>query len=245
MQMPKHGLRAFGLAIMAALGLMAFFAVSAQPEDLTNGGEAGLFLIAKKGFTSELKAKGTLEQEGTGVLQVPGRKLAILCETGTGTGEFLSDTDAHATVSFSKCTTWVYVELVIEKKLAHKTKIPCEVLEPIVANALALPKKHGGESFILFEQKTGAKNFAEIILHGAECPLPLTNEVQGTVVALIEPLTNDTVEPLVLFNHAIQKLLGDKLIYGDSLNGFFEAFLEGSAKGRLGIPHAGMTLGVS
>src|SRR5262249_37177162 len=148
---------------------------------------------------------------GTGVLQVPGRKLAMLCAKGTGLAEFTGDEDANVTVSFSGCSIWLYVELVIEKKLTHTTELPCEVLEPLVAQALALPKKHGGESFVLFEQKSGALSFLAFMLHGAECPLALTTEVTGSVVGLVEPTTNDKTEPLLLFNHAIQKLWGDKL----------------------------------
>src|SRR5262249_30651263 len=63
-----------------------------------------VFLIAKKSFTSALKASAKVEQEGTGVLQVPGRKLAMLCAKGTGLAEFTGDEDANVTVSFSGCS---------------------------------------------------------------------------------------------------------------------------------------------
>ena len=43
----KFGLRAFGLALVAALGLMAFMAVAAQAEKLGDGGKEASFLVEK------------------------------------------------------------------------------------------------------------------------------------------------------------------------------------------------------
>lgn len=117
----------FWLATVAVLGLLSGFAVSAQAENLSDGGKTGLFLIKGSSFSSSLDAKFSFEQEGTGVLTQPARNLALLCQKSKGEGLFNSDTDVKVTVSFTECSTWVNVELVIEKGLKHKTEIPCTV----------------------------------------------------------------------------------------------------------------------
>ena len=43
--MHKHGLKTFGVALVAALGLMALFAVGAGAENLKDGGKAGKFRV--------------------------------------------------------------------------------------------------------------------------------------------------------------------------------------------------------
>ena len=88
-------------------------------------------------------------------------------------------------------------------------------------------------------------------LSGTGCPLPLKNKISGQVCGLIEPATNDTVRPLVLFSQAIQELdpckleatgtKDDVLLYGIN-----EAFIDGSVELFLnGEKHKGLTLGVS
>jgi hypothetical protein len=233
----KFGLRAFGLALVAALGLMALMAVAAQAENLTDGGKPGLFLVNKEGALAKAGVTFEVNQVGKGTLSVPGRNLGILCEVGTIKGEFKSDTEALGNASFSKCSAWEFVK--VEEGKTHTNKLPCTVTEPIVVEkAIALPRKHEGAPYVLLQEDPVGSGFTVIKLTGAECALPKENKVTGTLGVAID--NNDTVTPTVLASEAVQTLLGSKLLFGT-----FPAQLKGEAKGGLtDAAHVGKTVGV-
>ena len=240
MRNSKFGLRAFGLALMAALGLMAFSAVAAQAENLSDGGKAAKFLVGGSAALS-VGATFSAEQVGTGTLLVPGR-VDILCTKGTTSGEVKNETDASGNAEFTGCTAWQPVTVL---GASHVTKAACTVKEPIKAEGLALPKKHEGNSYILLEQKEGSALFTTIFLEGAECPLTKENKVTGSVVGLIDK--NGTTEPTLLFSHEIQKLFQTSATLGDHLKfGAFESYIDAEAKGKITgpAPDVGQTLGV-
>ena len=235
----KFGLRAFGLAIMAALGLMAFMAVAAQAENLSDGGKAAKFLVGKSAALAIGKSFEA-NQVGTGTLLVPGR-VDILCTSGKTTGTVNSETDASGVATFTGCTTWQPVTVL---GASHVTKVPCTVKEPIVAEGLALPKKHEGASYVLLEPKEGSVLFTTIFLSGAECPLTPENKVTGSIVGQVD--NNDTTTPTLLFKHEIQKLFQTSTTAGDHLKfGAFEAYIDAEATGKVTTAsHIGQTLGI-
>ncbi len=249
--MYQHQLRAFGLAFVVALGLMAFMAVAAQAEEtLEDGGKAANFLIQK--LTSLAKPGVTFEvnQAGTGTLLVPGR-YDILCTSGTVAGEFKSSTEALFGAVFTGCTIWSPVTT-----FPHVTKLACTVAttkegkekeKVIIVAGIALPKKHGGAPYVLVEEDGGP--FTTIFLVGPECPLTLENKVTASVVGKV--INSDTAAPTIEFNQAIQKLFQvenkeTKVIKGDQYKvGTFQAYLDGAGTGKLtDAAHAGFTLGV-
>jgi len=224
---------------MAALGLMAFTAVAAQAEEpvaLSDGGKAGLFLVNKEGALAKAGVTFSAEQQGTGTLLVPGR-VDILCKKGSATGEFINDTEALGSAEFSECTAWQPVGL----GLPHVTPAKCTVKEPIkVIKALALPKTHGGEPFILLEEdptpaeKAEGKSpgFTTIFLEGPECILTKENKVTGGVHVLID--NNDTTAPLLLFSEVIAKLFQPTTTTGTHLKfGAFDSFIDADATAKL------------
>jgi hypothetical protein len=232
--------RTLCLSVAAALGLMAFTAVAAQAEELSDGGKTGSFLVKKEKALVKLGVTFGFTQIGTGTILVPGR-VDILCTTGTAGGEFHNESDVLATATFTNCTTW---QPVIILGNSHTISIPCTVQEPIVLSGLGSPKIHNGEPYILLEGSAGANQlFGHVTLSGAECPLTKLNEVRGSIVAKID--SNDTTEPLLLFNHTIQKLFqvgaaGDHLKFGA-----LEAYLDAEARINLTDPaHKGLTFGV-
>jgi hypothetical protein len=251
MRNSKFGLRAFGLALVAALGLMAFMAVAAQAENLEDGGKAGKFLVNKAAPT--VGTTFQVSQIGTGTLLVPTR-VDILCTGGTVTGEFKSSTEALGSAEFTGCTAWSPVST-----FPHVTKLPCTVSTKkegaggkaetvIVEKAIALSKLHNSEPYVLLEEDGAA--FTTIFFEGKECGLPKENIVTGSVVGKVD--NNDTVNPTVLLSKAIQELFqvvteveGKKVIKGDQLKfGALQAFIdaEGTATGT--GANAGKTLGV-
>ncbi len=251
----KFGLRAFGLALVAALGLMAFMAVGAQAEEtLEDGGKAGKFLVNKAAPTTGATSTFEVNQVAgtTGTLLVPGR-VDILCTGGKVTGEFKSSTEALGSAKFTGCTAWSPVTT-----FPHATQIKtCTVSTKkegaggekevvVVEKAIALSKLHNGEPYILLEEDGAA--FTTIFFEGKECSLTPENKVTGSVVGKIDG--NDTVNPTVLLSQAIQKLFQienkeTKVIKGDQLKfGTFQAYIdaEGIATGT-GV-NASKTLGV-
>jgi hypothetical protein len=228
MRNSKFGLRAFGLAIMAALGLMAFTAVAAQAEDLTDGGTAGSFtILGLAGLVAGLTATG--KQVGVGKLLVPGRNLTIECKKGEVLeGKLVSTTEATGTVLFKECAA-----LVLSKETEEVAGCIVTNGKDITANAVVLAKLHGGELFLLFEPAPG-KIFTTLEFEsGKGCALPLKNEVKGTLAALDDKPIEE-VTHLILFSQSIQKLLGDKLLFGT-----FESFVDGDADLSLLGTHLG------
>lgn len=238
MRTSKFGLRAFSVALVAMLGLMAFSAVAAQAENLKDGGKAAKFAI---GGNSALIVNETFNGTvGPGKLLVEGRKLEIKCTKGEVLeGKFLNESEALAKVVFEGCKAFV-----------HKTGEPittCIIkdkvlgLEKIKALGIGIAKKHENNPYVLFKQD-GEEPFAIIEFEaGKGCALPLVNKVTGSVVA---ESSAAAIEPTLTFNEGVQKLFqvgteGDKLLFGT-----FEAFVEGKATLKLTGAHAGQSFGV-
>ncbi len=258
MRHSKFGLRAFGLAIVAALGLMAFTAVAAQAENLGGGGVAGKFRV--EGSTAlSVSRTFTGAQEGShGLLLVEGRNLTILCSTGKLLeGKVLTESEALVKVLFEGCTTWEFnLSKTIPCVVAEKEEEPAGSekfvgKEMITATALILPKLHEvsagvSELYLLFEGDPATAAFTKFILGGKECPLPKNTEVKGSVVALVTEGSTEQVQKLLTFSDPIQLLFqkrdagtnkfleGDRLLYGT-----FESFIDGSATAELTGSHVG------
>ena len=236
--MHKHRLRALGVSLMAALGLMAFVAVAAQAENLSDGGKAGKFLIEGSG-TLVKGATFTGAQVGIGKLIIPKKNAYVECKKGkvtTGTG--ISETEVLAVVRFEECKTF---ELSTGNALTFCPVLGEPSKETIDATAIALPKLHESKLFILFEPEVG-KLFAEIKF-GAECGIGVKVKIGGTgVVAEVDNGLSQNIHTIT-FSEAIQRLFqkrnakdefeaGDQLLYGA-----VEAFLVGSATVELAGTH--------
>jgi hypothetical protein len=221
----KLPIRAFGLTVMAALGLMAFTAVAAQAENLTDGGKAGLFQILEN---SALVKGATLTGKSEGHIRIlePGRNLTILCgKLDFLEGKFLSDQEALVVILYLECVALIFSN--------ETEKVPgCNLVGGDITTVLrALAKKHEGKSYILLEGDPTTIGTIEYE-SGKGCPLPLKNTVLGSVVGEVK-----TVEggQLLQFNEAIQKLFpGDKINYGT-----FELILDASIVLELTGTHAG------
>lgn len=218
-----------GLPFMIALSLLAFSAAAqaALPAESTPGAYKLLgseVLVALATFTGG--------QEGLGILLVPGRNLDVRCTAGhIENGNFRGNQfEALATVLYLGCKAFKHNSI---EEIAG-CKIPGEML---TANAIFFPELHGGQLFIL-GVPDGGPSFTTIKFETEKgCVLPIVNEVKGTVSAQVPAA--EEVEPLVKFSEAIQKLTGDKLLFG-----VFEAFANGSAKVHLTGVHVGCKFGV-
>jgi hypothetical protein len=256
MRNSKHGFKALVLAMMAALGVMAFSAVGAQAQShelllLAKTHELHLLVLDDETNPnplpkpSETNSPGTFtvdgnvpagqglkgKQLGNGYLLVAARDLKIECTGGTVTAANVNNsTDAKATVTFTGCVANNHAGTPLKDCLFKE-------LETIKASALALPILHGGQKYVLFEPLEG-ENFTTVSFkEGTVCTLPLNNPVKGSVVAKVDALEG-TVQTL-LFNEAIQLLVGDVLKYGalantSYVNGHADVEVEGVEK-ELGV----------
>lgn len=229
----KPGTRLLRLSLLAALGLMALTATSAQAENLEAGKtKRGTITV----LGSEELAIGetvTGEEEGTVLAQVPGRGIEMKCPGGYDIEEaqILKEGVGDAKVTFLECKVFT---------IGGKEEVPCNVLPKgnITGSALLLAIKHEGKAYVLGEPKPGNTVFTIIEFGGAECPLATKNIVSGSYSGELKEA--EGVELLVTGNQAIQKLLGDKVSFGA-----FEALVIGSGKVHLTGAHKGCKWGVA
>ena len=254
--MRKHGLRGLGLALVAALALMAFGASAAQAT-LTPG-----FWLLKTG--TKLAGTETVSGETTetGILKVEAKNTEIRCEVGKITeGSIDNSTEAElegkkglighglAIILFLNCHVFELSTGLINKACDEALGGPMEVGESeasllakrhITAHVLVLVHRHtNGLTYLIFEPAINlpGKPFTTLIF-GGECSLPEKVEITGKV-AVAAPVA-DAVKPALAIDtgnepgKALQTLLGAGLNFGKSPatikgNGFVE--LTGANKG--------------
>ena len=257
MRYRRHGTRLLGLLAVAALGAMA---LAASAQAVTPG-----FLIGGAAVGA-LTATVTGEQEGTGMLLVPGLNFKISC-TGFAVDEGIinSNTDAKLVLLYTGCTAL---------SISTGAEIACEVIEPIKLEGLVLPAElTNGELAALAEKIKSLIGLTKVGDLTKECVLPFDSVVKGELCFKIrskndpadpageggEKLeTNNTATPLAFTNDTIQgqckerKTLEalaeevasggfkDKLLYGAQ-----EINVDGTAKLKLTSAHEGKTFGVS
>ena len=232
MRNSKHGHRALILAIMTALGMMAFTAAGAQATELP-----GLSTLGSITIGPELKEASlhnvTGRQINAGSLLVKNRDLKIECQSlHVEEGKINSKTDGAGKVTFLKCLSFSLSTGTHLKDCQFKT------LETITASALILPILHNNLTYLLFEPLVPGTPFTTVSYkEGTPCTLPLNNPVTGSVTALVDAL--EAVKQLILFSEAIQLLTGDKLAFGGN-----PAYIDGHAEIELLAPDAGQELGI-
>jgi hypothetical protein len=175
----KHGLRAFGLCLLAALGLTAFAAASAQAT--TGWLESGAFIGATKKIHAVIHplAGGAKHSVLDTTVGVNNEKVEKLCETLT-TEDGLIFAGAAATglitLKFTNCKTFI----------GGKESKPCKPVEPIIAKTkfkaiLHTGTGNDGKTYILFEPHTAGTPFTTIELK--ECLLGEKVPIEGDLVA--------------------------------------------------------------
>ncbi|HWL48864.1 MAG TPA: hypothetical protein VNT92_03235 [Acidimicrobiia bacterium] len=253
MRNSKHGLKALVLAMMAAvLGTTAFVA-SAQAQTHTeklhaltlhaatlnpnqlsspSTNSAGTFTID---LGSALLAELVARQVGEAELLVAARGLIMKCiELHLVPGSHInSSTDATATVEFLGCLPFSHSTLSALPGCGTKE------LGTIKAAFLILPILHGGQLFVLFEPVAGQSTFTITVKPNLGCVLPLNSPIGGAISARVASL--EAVTQLLLFDEAIQLLIGDVLKYGALSN---TAYIKGHVDVELAGPHEGLKLRV-
>ena len=175
MNQGKHGLRAFGLAIVAVLGLMALMAAGAQANWLILLKENDPTSIDTP--TSNVLVK-VVKHTADMTDLITGVNLSILCKKIEGDDVLLipgtaTTATASGTLLFSECEG-------IEKSTG-KTAANCKPAEPIQAAGKMLTVLHtNGRNYLLFEPESG-KPFTTIKFSEL-CALTETSNITGELV---------------------------------------------------------------
>lgn len=215
MRRSKHGSKLLGIFFLTALGMMMFGAVALRAA-LPGESTSGKFELSEPVIS---EAEFSAAPEGVAELSVPTVNIRIKCTSSQAEGRFIAQNEALATAKFTGCKVF---------ETGGKEITTCHILngtekDVIVATARLLPILHGGELFVLVEPDSPATVFTTIKYEKEMgCPATLTNDVKGSVTAQAPSIAK--VKPLITFSEAIQKLTGDKLLYGAQ-----EAFASGSA----------------
>lgn len=159
--------KAFGLALMAVLGLMVVGVAGAQAAT------QGVFLLDGKApvngtLTASLESSKHALMSTVGKNETP---IEVECTTLTLTEAVLNEKDGKGSAEFTHCSVI--------------TPAGCEVAEPIVAKALALVLLHkpaGGveESYIILEPQVAGEPFTT--LHFKKCVLIEEAPITGLAV---------------------------------------------------------------
>jgi len=243
MRTSKFGLRALGLAIVAALGLMAFSAVGAQAAEfkiLASGA-----LVSNEGVTGRL-VTGTVS-----TLLVPGRSLTIRCSgLKVLSGTLISSKEGLGALEYTGCAAFN------SASKEEKEELPCEIIpgKTITAKAKLLP--HAANQVLAEPDLSVEEEKAKTTLpfttvefkSGTGCALPLKNEVKGSIVGEVSP-AGESVKPKLLLTKALQEATGSEpekgVFKGDVLLfGTFRSFIDGEGEVELTGAHIGCKFGV-
>jgi hypothetical protein len=210
MSYSKH-VKALGLCLVAALGLMAFSAAGAQAQ--TKG-----WLVNKAFISGTQGVEGTAHTDATLVGEALGAKVKILCKVATIDDGLLFANEAAeglATLLYSTCETFLNGAL----------STVCKPKESITASVKAKAILDNSLTYILFEPDNKSV-FVEIEFPNASCLLKPSRPVAGSVVVecLTEELKTMTEDPgkrdlclTDLTNHLIKEAPVQSLFGTDGL----------------------------
>jgi len=231
MSQATKGLRVLGASLLAALGVMAFFAVAAQAEEGWLETTEGI----PKTITEDLPGHAVihpLKADGKvhGKLLVPAKKLEILCaKLETKEGKLVAKSSpplASGTLNFTECETF-------QNGVLNKG---CRPIEPITAKVDGVLKLDAGLTWILISPLGGGTLFTTIKYNTATCALPNNQEVKGEVASECLNEKLETMEEAVgkpdfcleeMKHHLIQEVSNHALYPGGIKYGESEAFIDG------------------
>lgn len=198
----KHGLRAAGLCLVAALGLMAFAAASAQASTWS--------ITGQEPITASHEIESELDPDATLVSSVGGTAVKILCKALALTGANIEiEGKSLAHLAFSTCETL----------LNGVVTSTCKPVEPILTVVKDLLVLHGSTTYDVFEPDTTGKTAEEIaeekfvvIDLSASCSIGRKFAVKGLLV--VKECSPNTIETH-LVTHLIEELSG----FGSLFNG--------------------------
>ena len=198
MSYARRGLRALGVSILAALGLMAVTAGGASAS--------GTFLVQELAgvWDAAILGKGDNPLDNENRLLVLNLKIEFFCHSGSAGGKINQAGHGHTTVEFKECFASGVNQ---DGDLIGEI---CELENDIVAKALAQVVLHSTKPYILFSPLEG--EFYGVI-NTEPCPIP-TASLKGNVVANISNPDGDNLVKLLSTKAMLGLFTTDKLFYG-------------------------------
>ncbi len=222
----KHGLRALGVSMLAALGLMAFAASGAQAS--------GQVLVLNPEKTALLTGFGNFALSGVGLnlltnkLLILTLNMEIFChEAKVATASITETGTGKATIEFKVCLAQGVSGGALTGAVCTIPNITAKTKALIIlhsGNTALTEAQHGtgtGAPYILFTPEDLA-TFATIT-NNTECALPETAKVKGCLVASVDNLNYAAFHNISSIGTLT--LFGCKLLYGAN-----EAHLDAEAK---------------
>lgn len=205
----RLNLKALGLTLLAALGIMAFSVVGAQANWLYLLGDG-----KADEFEADEVVQVSVHPGSHALLLVPGKNLEILCKKMQGNDVLLLalKTVAHGAIIFNECMT--YFNNFKGHLLRAATCDP--VNQPIAAGGLAHLVLHLYEyskgsfiwkNYVLFEPSTGLSGTFTTLEFSELCALTETAEVTGQLVAECGQLVSGVFALLDCAQHKVTHLL--------------------------------------
>jgi hypothetical protein len=222
----KRGLKALGVSLLAALGLMGFIATEVQA--------AGTVTIAGLSSPFETPISMVLENTLNSRYWILKLNLEISCHKGSGTGALTSSGHGKVTIRLEECLAQGVTSGGV------LTGSPCTMERNIEAKVLALVLLHGTENkpYILFSP---AENETFALILEYTCPLPEHALIKGAFVASIANPAQAVGSKLISTKGTLTLFTGDKMFYGAN-----EAHLDLDAVvGLSGENHIGLAWAIS
>jgi len=232
--MTQTRLRTLGVALVAALGLIALAASAAQAANeflLLHPGK----LFAEEGVASET-FEGALEERFRIIIPEENQEgIEIWCPVGAMLGT-VYPTLLHATISLAGCAEYEVKELMQhywELKDGDETEpLECTLngINMLFMKVKAVPVLHEKMTYLLWVPLEAGAPFETLKFSGAFCPLPAEEYLTGSVVSTIIQL--NVVAQLFGFDGQLTLLFqgkglpGDKLMYNGQEVYFQTAFDE-------------------
>jgi len=220
MSYARRGLRALGVSILAALGLMAVTAGGAQAS--------GTFLIAGLAAPwSNVPIVGEADaplanQNRFWILNL---NIEVYCHEAAVGGTISSNGHGHAEIKFTTCLVHPVNssgELILE---------PCQLDSSILGKTLVLVILHNSKPYLLFSPLEG--KFLFHLTDTEPCPVPVAG-FSGSIVATVSNPDGDDVTKLISTKGTLALFTTDKLFYGKNevhLDADFYISLSGGHQG--------------
>lgn len=204
------------IALAAVLSLMVMFVATAQAANLFGSGELGDFrVLGLKTLVAGTQFRGTLLHS---VFLIPSKNAYILCDLGQiAAGQGLNAEEILFILQLSRCLAFNDTT----KAALGACPIEGEPLsKQIDVSMIGQAVLHEEKLYVLFKGD-GIEGLLATIKFGPECGIGVKVKVSGSIAAEVDNGELKT-EHLLTFSESIQKLLGNKMLYGAS-----EAFLNG------------------
>ncbi len=197
MTVTHNALRLIGVCICACLMLVTYGVSTADASEWRIGPKT----LTERG---ESKTSALISVGESLTLSIPWYEVEVTCTSASTKNELLfPGGTSTGTWSLSGCTL----------KGPPFISETCKLIEPLEANLKGSLALHKTRTYQKFEaEKEGSPLLTVKFKEGTECPLPLSNQVTGTLAA--ETKTPEQIKRTITFNSTVAELIGAAIEFG-------------------------------